>query len=152
MCEVFGSPSSIRESSLSISSVTFLHPITSRASCTITVAVLGLASIACKMRFKVATAMGAYRLLSHFTNSTGTVRMTPDQLRFAASLIFGLLTVRATSKVLSLRSIIERLRHDLANQVDVVSELARVGHLKEADQYLAMLQNQAQTLIGDGYE
>lgn len=47
---------------------------------------------------------------------------------------------------------IQRLRHDLANQVDVVSELARGGHLGEADQYLALLQKQAQNLIGDAHE
>lgn len=39
-----------------------------------------------------------------------------------------------------------RLRHDMANQVDVVRELAQEGRVQEADRYLATLQEQARVL------
>ena len=42
-----------------------------------------------------------------------------------------------------------RLRHDLANQVEVVEGLAAQGRFADADQYLARLQLQAQTLMGE---
>jgi len=42
-----------------------------------------------------------------------------------------------------------RLRHDLANQVEVVEQLAAQGLFADADQYLARIQMQAQTLIGE---
>ena len=42
-----------------------------------------------------------------------------------------------------------RLRHDLANQVEVVEQLAAQGRFAEADQYLEDLQVQARKLGGD---
>ncbi len=42
-----------------------------------------------------------------------------------------------------------RLRHDLANQVEVVEQLAAQGRYAEADQYLRSLQAQARKLGGD---
>ena len=42
-----------------------------------------------------------------------------------------------------------RLRHDLANQVEVVEGLAAQGRFADADQYLVRLQLQAQTLMGE---
>jgi len=47
---------------------------------------------------------------------------------------------------------LRRLRHDLSNQLSVVSELTREGSFEEADRYLASLQSQAQDLIGDSHE
>ena len=41
---------------------------------------------------------------------------------------------------------VRRLRHDLANQVDVGRELAAAGRTQEADRYLAALQEQAHSL------
>ena len=42
-----------------------------------------------------------------------------------------------------------RLRHDLANQVDLVYELAESGHTHEASQYLDDLRSQIQDISGD---
>lgn len=53
----------------------------------------------------------------------------------------------AASKARSLT--VRRLRHDLANQIDVVAELTREGKVVEADHYLALLQEQAQNLTTD---
>ena len=44
---------------------------------------------------------------------------------------------------------VRHLRHDLANQIDVVGELARRGQMEEADRYLADLQARAQALMED---
>lgn len=41
---------------------------------------------------------------------------------------------------------VRRLRHDLANQIDIVTELVHEGNVTEADRYLAQLQAQAQSL------
>ena len=41
-----------------------------------------------------------------------------------------------------------RLRHDLANQLDIVSELVAKGHTAQADQYLGALQEQASRITG----
>lgn len=46
---------------------------------------------------------------------------------------------------------VRRLRHDLANQIDVVSELAQSGRIEEADQYLTDLQTRAQALTQDAH-
>ena len=41
----------------------------------------------------------------------------------------------------------QRLRHDIANQVDVVDELMSLGHYQEADAYLVALQDRADDLM-----
>jgi len=45
-----------------------------------------------------------------------------------------------------------RLRHDLANQVEVVERLAAQGRYADADHYLELLQLQARTLTGENHE
>lgn len=47
------------------------------------------------------------------------------------------------------RQDLARLRHDLANQVEVISELAETGHTDEAQAYLSFLQEEALRLEGD---
>ena len=44
------------------------------------------------------------------------------------------------------------LRHDLANQVDVISELVETGHTSEAQAYLSHLQERARTIGGATHE
>ncbi len=45
-----------------------------------------------------------------------------------------------------------RLRHDLANQVEVVERLVERGRYTDADHYLELLQLQAQALVGEEHE
>lgn len=47
---------------------------------------------------------------------------------------------------------IRRLRHDLANQVDVVAELTRQGRVREADGYLEALIDQTRRIAGGAHE
>lgn len=47
---------------------------------------------------------------------------------------------------------LQRLRHDLANQKDVVFELIEAGHIARADSYLAALQEQANHVSGEHHE
>ena len=49
-------------------------------------------------------------------------------------------------------TMLRKLRHDLANQIDVVLHLARQGHPKEADQHLANLQCLTTELSGGAHE
>ena len=54
----------------------------------------------------------------------------------------------STDRTLNVR----RLRHDLANQVEIVNHMAQQGRLCDADKYLATLQSQAHSLAGASHE
>lgn len=106
-----------------------------------------LAALAC-LACVLATLILAFLALNTAQHEIATGRSLADSIAFARQAKHLKMQIEAsTQRVIDLRY----LRHDLANQIGIISQLLEEGHTVEADEHLAKLQQRVQRLEEDAH-